>query len=255
MPRCPRPNCIDIPLHVIQRGVNRNACFRDERDYRLYLGLLEELAPRFDCEIHAHALMTNHVHLLLTPRALRGCSHLMRHVGQRFVQAINRRWPRTGPLWEGRFKACLVDSAPYGLTCQRYIELNPVRAGMVRHPAEYRWSSYRNNAYGTPSALLRPLDVYHRLGNDDESRRLAYRSLFDQELSDQELWDIREAIRTGRPLGPKEFIDRVWTLAGMAMRRQMPQTGDGRRVRLITEGSCPGVTGEQLVLLKDPSPV
>src|SRR3954464_1815875 len=125
MARRRRFQFVDLPLHVIQRGVDRDRCFERPEDYRLYLGLLGELAPQHECAIHAYVLMTNHVHLLLTPKQDKACSVLMKHLGQRYAQAVNKRWTRTGPLWEGRFKSCLVDCDRYALNCQRYIELNP----------------------------------------------------------------------------------------------------------------------------------
>src|SRR5205085_1772900 len=151
MPRRARLTIADHPLHVIQRGVDRAACFRDDHDRVLYLGLLGEVGPRFRCSIHAYVLMTNHVHLLLTPRTREGPARLMKHVGQRFVQHFNRKHRRTGTLWEGRFRSSIVDTRDYLVRCQRYIELNPVRAGMVRRAEDYVWSSHRANIGIEPS--------------------------------------------------------------------------------------------------------
>src|SRR4051812_23176241 len=142
MPRRARLSLPNIPWHIIQRGNNRAVCFAAEADYRRYLDELAELSKRFGCAVHAYALMTNHVHLLLTPDEAEGPGLLMKHLGQRYVQHVNRAYGRSGTLWEGRFRSCLTQSEDYLLACQRYIELNPVRAGMVRHPRDYRWSSY-----------------------------------------------------------------------------------------------------------------
>jgi putative transposase len=240
MPRRARLSYADYPLHVVQRGVDRMATFRTPDDYRLYLGLLQELAPLYTCDVHAYVLMTNHVHLLLTPRTDTSCSFLMKHLGQRYVQAVNRRWGRTGHLWGGRFKSCFVDTATYALTCQRYIEMNPVRACMVRHPAEYTWSSFRNNAFGVLSPFLKPLQVYRDLGEDDEARRLAYRGIFDEPETDDFLEEIRAATQSGRGIGCAEFIERLKGLVGPAIAPRKRGPGGGRTN--INYGPVPGVT-------------
>jgi len=145
MPRRARITLPEVAHHLIQRGNNRQACFYANQDYELFLKWLQEYATEADCPVHAYVLMTNHVHLLLTPMTSNGVGYLMKRLGQRYVQYINRTYLRSGSLWEGRFRSCLVQGARYALTCYRYIELNPVRASMVQHPAEYRWSSYRAN--------------------------------------------------------------------------------------------------------------
>jgi putative transposase len=178
MPRRSRICLAGYPLHVIQRGANRSACFAADRDRRTYLGLLDELADMYGCGIHAYVLMTNHVHLLMTPQRSDAASLLMKHMGQRFTQYVNRKHNRTGPLWDGRFKSCVVDSETYLLRCYRYIELNPVRAAMVRSPHEYEWSSFRVNARGEPSLFVVPHPSYMSLGAESEERRAAYRALF-----------------------------------------------------------------------------
>lgn len=142
MPRRARLRVAGLPLHLIQRGNNRSACFYADEDYTLYLHHLGELARKFRCAVHAYVLMTNHVHLLLSPVREDGPSLLMKHLGQRYVQYINKTYRRSGTLWEGRFRSSIVQERGYLLRCYRYIELNPVRAGMVRHPRDYRWSSY-----------------------------------------------------------------------------------------------------------------
>jgi putative transposase len=136
----------DIALHIVQRGVDREDCFAEDVDRLVYLSLLRELIAQTRCAVHAYCLMTNHVHLLLTPVTEEGPSTLMRKLGQRYVPYFNRRYSRTGTLWEGRFKSCLVESARYVLGCHRYIEQNPVRAGMVASAGAYAWSSYHGNA-------------------------------------------------------------------------------------------------------------
>jgi putative transposase len=137
MPRRARFRLAGHPIHLIQRGNNRSACFRSERDRVLFLGLLNELGREHRCAIHGYVLMTNHVHLLLTPMEPQGPSLFMKHLGQRYVQHFNKVHGRTGSLWEGRFRSSIVESSDYFFRCQRYIELNPVRAGMVVCPEEY----------------------------------------------------------------------------------------------------------------------
>ena len=178
MPRGPRLRMAGLPVHVVQRGHNRSPCFFAEPDYLAYLALLRELAPRFACAVHAYVLMTNHVHLLMTPQTAEGISMLMKNLGQRYVQYINRRLERSGTLWEGRFRSGLVINEAHLLTSHCYIELNPVRAGMVSEPADYPWSSYRINAMGMHDELVNPHSLYVALGDDDVSRRATYRDLF-----------------------------------------------------------------------------
>jgi putative transposase len=137
MPRRPRIILPGVPLHVIQRGNNREACFYADDDCSAYLGWLEEYARHSGCAVHAYVLMTNHVHILLTPRTERSAGDLMKRLGQRYVQYVNRTYRRSGTLWEGRFRSCLTGEEGYVLGCCRYIELNPVRANMVAHPGEY----------------------------------------------------------------------------------------------------------------------
>ncbi|MDB5936693.1 MAG: transposase, partial [Massilia sp.] len=148
MARAPRPVLPDVPLHITQRGNNRLNCFFGEIDYLVYLELLRAAAQDASCDLHAYVLMTNHVHLLITPKDERGPASLMKSLGERYVQYVNRRYARTGTLWEGRYHSCLVQSERYLMVCQRYIELNPVRAMLADNPARYQWSSFLCNAYG-----------------------------------------------------------------------------------------------------------
>ncbi len=159
MPRKQRFFLAGVPAHLVQRGNNRQAVFYDDSDYRAYLGWLVEGAQRYGCAIHAYVLMTNHVHLLLTPRDRDSISRLLQYVGRRYVAYVNHRYGRTGTLWEGRFKASVIDASEYLLRCYRYIELNPVRAGMVDSPRGYRWSSYRANAQGAADPAVSPHEV------------------------------------------------------------------------------------------------
>ena len=205
MPRPARLNIPGIPQHVTQRGNNRQACFYADEDYRLYLELLNDACRLHACHLHAYALMTNHVHLLITPSTPDGVSRVMCDLGRDFVRTFNRNYQRTGTLWEGRFKSSLVDTNRYCLTCYRYIELNPVRAGMVRHPADYRWSSYHCNGLGKPDTLISPHDCWLLLGEDDQARIATYEALCKDVLEQADIEHIRHCVNTGLPTGNDRF--------------------------------------------------
>jgi putative transposase len=201
MPRVARSILVDYPLHVVQRGINRSACFFVDADYRAYLRYLTEFSDRFHCSVHAYCLMTNHVHLLLTPHTPDSCGLLMKNLGQCYVQKVNHRLGRSGTLWEGRFHSSPVTSDGYVLACYRYIELNPVRAGMSAVPEDYRWSSYCSNAHGRHDQLLRPHAAYERLGSEGEPRSSAYRTMCNAGIPSMVLEEIRKAARVGCPIG------------------------------------------------------
>ena len=205
MPRRARLSVPGIPWHIIQRGNNRSVCFHAEEDYRRYLDNLSDLAVRFDCRVHAYVLMTNHVHLLLTPGKVDSAALLMKHLGQRYVQYVNRTYRRSGTLWEGRYRSCLTQSEDYVLACYRYIELNSVRAGMVRHPRDYLWSSFHANGDGKSDVLVSPHEQYLGLGRTAESRREAYRQLLRAHMDGEMLTQIRDATNGNYVLGGKRF--------------------------------------------------
>lgn len=219
MPRRARLSIPGIPWHIIQRGNNRSACFYAEDDYCFYLHCLEELSPRFECVIHAFVLMTNHVHLLLTPQRADGAALLMKNLGQRYVQYVNRTYQRSGTLWEGRFRSCLAQSEDYVLACYRYIEMNPVRAGMVARPQDYRWSSHRVNGMGKASRLVSPHTEYLRLGCDEASRMQAYRALFKIHLDGAMAENIRRATNGNYALGCERFQREIEAALGRRARR------------------------------------
>jgi putative transposase len=181
---------------------------------------LEELAALFGCAVHAYVLMGNHVHLLVTPSAPDAVSQLMKHLGQRFVQHVNRIHNRTGALWEGRFHSSVVDTGAYLFSCFRYIEMNPVRAGMVARPGDYRWSSYRANAEGEHSTLLTPHPDYLRLAEDESARRRFYRMMFDLSLDRSAVEELRAMTRGGFAFGSEEFKRRLADLSGRSMTPQ-----------------------------------
>lgn len=198
MARLPRPIVPGQPLHIVQRGNNRTLTFAHSEDFGYYLRVLGDASSDFGCSIHAYALMSNHVHLLVTPRDDRAAARMMQAIGRRYVRYFNQGHGRTGTLWEGRFRSTVIDSERYFLACSRYVELNPVRAGIVREPAAYRWSSYRCNARGEPDALITPHPVYVALAATPAD---AYCALFADELGADMVDAIRRASRSGAALG------------------------------------------------------
>ncbi|GAB7562010.1 transposase [Methylobacillus methanolivorans] len=220
MVRLPRVCPVGIPQHIIQRGNNRQTCFASEDDFSAYLSWLKAYSKKFDVAVHAWVLMTNHVHLLCTPKAENGISQMMQSIGRQYVRYFNYTYKRSGTLWEGRYKSCLVEAERYLLALYRYIEINPVRANMVEDPASYPWSSYQINALGKVSSLCTPHDIYMRLGADQFERTQNYRGLFKSHVETQLLDDIRLAANTGMALGQDRFKQEVERLTG---RRQRPQ--------------------------------
>lgn len=214
MARLPRIRLPGIPQHVIQRGNNRQACFASDENFAAYAHWLEEYARQFEVAIHAWVFMTNHVHLLATPETGDGISSLMQALGRRYVRYFNHFYGRSGTLWEGRFKSCVVDAEDYLLLCQRYIELNPVRAGMVVYPGDYRWSSYRANGLGRPTTCWTPHHCYLSLGQTPAERSEAYRALFRHELDEELLTNIRRSAHQGMALGNKRFKEEIERLSG-----------------------------------------
>jgi putative transposase len=195
--------------HVIVRGNNRTEIFCADADYQFYLEKLQLACEEHACQIHAYVLMTNHVHLLVTPQEEQSIGKAMQMLGRYYVQYYNYTYRRTGTLWEGRYKATLIDFEAYLLTCMRYIELNPVRAGMVAHPSEYPWSSYRRNALGQPNEIVTPQLEYQRLGKTDEERQAAYRQLFKHHITETSMNEIRNATNKAWVLGNDQFKQRI----------------------------------------------
>ena len=223
MPRRPRILLADHPLHIVQRGINREPCFFAEEDYQCYLHWLEEAARDCGCAIHAYVLMTNHVHLLLTPTTPGAPARLMQSLGRRYVQYANRQYRRTGSLWEGRYKSSVVQAESYLLACMRYIELNPVCAAMVADPGGYRWSSYRANGLAQPDARLTPHPLYVGLDVDATLRCQTYRGLFRPQLDGDAASEVREALKLGMPLGSLRFAETI--CARLGIRRNTGQRG------------------------------
>jgi len=216
MARLPRLDLPGIPQHVVQRGNDRQACFADGADFARYRQELREASLKHGCAIHAYVLMTNHVHLLLTPAERGATSRMMQAIGRRYVGAFNARYRRTGTLWEGRFKAALVDSTRYLLTCHRYIELNPVRAGMVATPQGYRWSSHAHNAMGQHDPGIVPHEAYLALGRDECTRQHAYRQLFDEAPGREDIDGLRAHTLQQKAWGSEHFQRQIEVLTQRA---------------------------------------
>ncbi len=218
MPRQPRYFLPNIPQHVIQRGVDRQAVFFRPEDYELYLRALSKSAAKYACQIHAYVLMPNHTHLLITPGKERSLPLLMQAMGRNYVQRLNKNYNRTGTLWEGRYKATLVQDDQYLLACYRYIELNPARAGLVEAPGDYPYSSYGHNALGQLDPLLSTHPVYNAMASHPHGRQSAYQDLFTDTISPELLTTIRDTTNSCLVLGNDRFKDQIEAMLGRSVR-------------------------------------
>ena len=227
MARLPRFTIPDQPQHIIQRGNNRQAIFAADADYQFFRDALVEAATEHGLAIHAYVWMTNHIHLLASPKSAFTISKVFQSVGRRYVQYFNRTYRRSGTLWEGRYRATVVDSEQYLLTLMRYIELNPVRAGMVARPEDYPWSSHRRFALGESGANADWLTAhaeYLKLGHNDTDRQCTYQQLFQTALSRADLADIRDCTHKGWALGNQRFREQIEHLG----QRRAASKGIGR---------------------------
>jgi len=209
---------------MVIRGNNRKVVFAEADDYHAYLGWLKEGADSNGCRIHAYILMSNHVHLLVSASKTQNLSRLTQHVGRKYVPYFNHKYGRSGTLWEGRYKASSIESERYLLTCYRYIELNAVRAKMVEKPDEYRWSSYRANAYGVNNPIITPHALYMALRKGRKQRAKYYRESFKEVLDGELINEIRASVQTGTPLGNERFKAEIEKLLGV-------KVGQARRGR------------------------
>lgn len=214
MARKPRLDVPGVAQHVIQRGHNREVCFAREEDFAAYAGWLHEYAAKLSVDVHAWVFMTNHVHLLMTPKYEGRVSELMQSIGRRYVPYFNFTYKRSGTLWGGRFKSSLVESQKYVLECYRYIELNPVRAAMVSSPGDYKWSSYCANAEGRASKLITPHEEYLGLSETLETRLAKYRAFFEGQVHPQLLRVIQRNTEKGFVIGSDRFADQIAKLTG-----------------------------------------
>ena len=217
MPRRARMYIPGYVYHIVQRGNNREACFFEPENYRVYLKYVGEVLPRYGNSLHAYCLMTNHVHLLVTPNIENSISNLMKVVCSRYAQYINKKYSRTGTLWEGRHKSSAIDSEGYLLKCYRYIELNPVTAQMVGRPEEYVWTSYHHNAWGSQDNFISAHESYQSLGQSREQRCFNYRELFRETLSPDDIHAIRKAAHYSMPLGSEKFVEQIERKTGKAL--------------------------------------
>lgn len=209
MPRQPRYGLVGVPQHIIQRGNNRQPTFFAQEDYRHYLDCLREACACHQCQVHAYVLMVNHVHLLVTPCQPNSIAKVMQSVGRRYVRYVNDVYRRSGTLWEGRYKASLIDDENFLLTCCRYIELNPVRACIVRNPGDYRWSSYAHHVGERVDPLLTDHSRYLVLGRTSAQRYAAYRDLFRVQIEPSAISTIREGVNRSSVIGTEQFKDQV----------------------------------------------
>jgi putative transposase len=202
--------------HIIQRGNNRQVCFFEDTDRERYLELLGEASKDHGVAIHAYVLMSNHVHILVTPEDKQGCGKMMQSLGRCYVRYFNDTYQRSGTLWEGRYKSTVVDSDAYFFTVSKYIELNPVRANMISDPREYRWSSYPATALGEENSLLTRNPLYLSLGSTPAARQAGYRAMFDECIPEYVLMKLRAATNKGWAFGEGDFLERIAPLANRA---------------------------------------
>lgn len=219
MARLPRYFAQGVPQHVILRGNNREPIFANDEDCQFFKEVLLDAAIRYGLAIHAYVLMTNHIHLLALPESAESLPKTLQSVGRRYVQYFNYRYKRTGTLWEGRYRATVVDAEKYLFECMRYIELNPVRAGMVAHPRNFPWSSYLANAEGKEDILVTCHSLYRRLGANAKERQEAYRELVKAPMDAELLTTVRDCTHKGWALGGKHFQDKIERLS---QRRAQP---------------------------------
>lgn len=230
MARLPRLTVPGYPHHVIQRGNNRQALFADRDDYLSLLDYLAEGGQKYEVAIHAYVLMSNHFHLLATPAHETSLPSLMQALGRRYVRRFNNRHERSGTLWEGRYRATIVESERYLIACMVYMELNPVRAGMVAQPGDYPWSSYAHQTGMRHDPLITPHSLYWALGNTPFSREAAYRSVVEAGLGAEEVNRFTNATLRGWALGDEPFVRDLEERAG----RRVIQRHAGRPLKKIS---------------------
>lgn len=205
MARLPRLVVPHQAHHLIQRGVDRQAIFRDDEDYVLFIRWLREAAKQFKLAVHAYVLMPNHIHVLASPSDEVGMSRSLQWVGRHYVPYFNRKYGRVGTLWQGRYRATVIDSERYFMACSRYIEMNPVRAGLTEHPWDYPWSSCSHHVGLKPDPLITDHALYWALGNTPFEREIAYKGLLEHVLTPSEIDEITTTTLKGWALGSDEF--------------------------------------------------
>jgi putative transposase len=224
MARLPRYSIINQPQHIILQGRDGQQIYFEDQDYQYFHDCLGAATYNYQLKLHAYVLMPDHVHILATPTTTDGISRTVQSIGRNYVQYYNECYEGRGTLWEGRYRATVIDSRNYLLTCSRYIELNPVRNNLVDKPKEYRWSSYAHNALGKTDEMLSEAREYNRLGDNRKERALAYRALFRQKLDAELVQKITEATQKGWVLGDSRFARKIEQLSG----RRATQLPKGR---------------------------
>ncbi len=206
MARLPRLTLPGYPHHIIQRGNNRQAIFASDADYETLLSLLDEHARKEAVALHGYVLMSNHFHLLATPDTAEGIPAMMQGVGRRYVRYFNQRQGRTGTLWEGRYKSTLIQAERHLLACMVYMDLNPVRAGMVAAPGDYRWSSYHHFVGRKNDRLITPHPLYWELGNTPFAREAGYQAMGQAGVSTQQQAALTDSALRGWALGEPNYV-------------------------------------------------
>ena len=214
MPRGPRPVIPEIPHHIIHRGNNRQQVFFTDKDHSFLIKTIQEAKKEFNCLIYGYCFMKNHIHIIVQPTLMDSLSKMLKLVAGRYTRYINKIYKRTGTLWEGRFKSSPIEQERYLLGCIRYIEMNPVRAKLVKDPRDYRWSSYSKRAFGEDDPILDSDPYYLELGKTSRERREAYRVWFKESFAEDELNHIREGIRRTVPIGSKDFTNKLSQILG-----------------------------------------
>lgn len=223
MPRSSRVICPNTPHHIVQRGHNRQAVFISDDDYRYYLKNLIYFKQEFNCRIYSYCLMTNHVHLIVDPGSKPELlSLLMKHVAGRQARYVNRLEKRSGSLWEGRFKSSIVSTVEYLAACCRYVELNPLRAGIVKHPGKYQWSSYTSKANGERDLAVNLDRTYLALGNNEKERQVAYAQYVLTAAPEHEIKLIRNALQRGQLTGSETFREEISLKLGIRFSNRGP---------------------------------
>ena len=224
MARLPRYSIINQPQHVILQGRKQQPVFHQQQDYQYFHDCLDAAAYNYNLKLHAYVLMPDHVHVLATPGNADSVSRVVQSIGRNYVQYFNELYDGVGTLWEGRYRATVIDGKHYLLTCSRYIELNPVRNQLVDRPQDYHWSSYAHNALAQTDEMITAANEYRKLGDSVKDCAKAYRKLFRPKLSQQQVQEITDATVKGWVLGDSKFARKIEKLSG----RRASQLPKGR---------------------------
>ena len=236
MARLPRVSISGVPQHVVQRGNNKQDCFFNAKDRGFYINKLHEACLTHDVKVHAFVLMTNHVHLLMTPYRNNGVSRVMQTLGRNYVRYVNTEYRRSGTLWEGRFKSSLVQTGEYLFAVYKYIELNPVRAGIVEHPKDYFWSSYHHNIGKREISVINAHPEYLALGDSPTQRAQCYQHLIESGLHTKTTKDISTCLNQAKIYGDSKFKEEI--SLNLKRKVQPLKHGGDRRSIIFKKTSC-----------------